>query len=74
VLARLAALALAGVLLVRLLGAERATVPALLVGALPLTLLPAYPLLALAAALRQRWLAPAARPWWWRTSRWSRRP
>ena len=47
-------------LAVRLLGAERGTVLVLLVGALPLTLLPAYGVLALAAALRRWRLAAAA--------------
>lgn len=45
---------------VRVLGAEHGSVLALLVGALPLTLLPAYVLLCLAAALRRRLLAGAA--------------
>lgn len=43
--------------LVRALGAERGTVLALLIGALPLSLLPAYGLLALAALWRRRLLA-----------------
>jgi len=45
---------------VRVLGVERGSVLALLVGALPLSLLPAYVLLCLAAALRRRLLAGAA--------------
>ncbi len=45
---------------VRLLGAERGTLLALAVGALPLSLLPAYPLLALALLRRRRWLAVVA--------------
>ena len=42
---------------VRVLGVERGTLLVLLVGALPLTLLPAYAVLAVAAGLRRRWLA-----------------
>ena len=60
VLARLVVLALGLVVVVRVLGAERGTALALLVGALPLTLLPAYAVLALAAALRRRLLALGA--------------
>ncbi len=44
----------------RALGVERGTLLVLLVGALPLTLLPAYVLLALAAAWRRRGLAAVA--------------
>jgi endonuclease/exonuclease/phosphatase (EEP) superfamily protein YafD len=53
-------LVLSVVLLLRLAGAERGTLLTLLVGALPLTLLPAYAVLAVAAALRQRLLAAGA--------------
>ncbi len=60
VLARLMSLALALLVVVRLLGVERGSALALLVGALPLTLLPAYGVLALAVALRRRWLAAGA--------------
>jgi endonuclease/exonuclease/phosphatase (EEP) superfamily protein YafD len=48
--------ALTVLLVIRALGAERGTLLALLIGALPLTLLPAYALLALAAAWRRRLL------------------
>ena len=57
VLARLTALALAALVAVRAFGVERGSALALLIGALPLTLLPAYAVLAVAAALRQRVLA-----------------
>jgi endonuclease/exonuclease/phosphatase (EEP) superfamily protein YafD len=60
VLTRLLAGALVLLVAVRLLGAERGTVLVLLVGALPLTLLWAYPVLLAAAALRQRWLTLVA--------------
>jgi endonuclease/exonuclease/phosphatase family metal-dependent hydrolase len=59
VLTRLVALAMAALLLVRLLGLDRGTLLALLVGALPLTLLPSYAVLAVAAVLRHRRLAAA---------------
>jgi endonuclease/exonuclease/phosphatase (EEP) superfamily protein YafD len=58
-LARLVALALAALVVVRLLGLERGSVLALLVGALPLTLLPAYGVLTVGAALRRPLLAGA---------------
>jgi endonuclease/exonuclease/phosphatase (EEP) superfamily protein YafD len=57
VLARLLALALAALLVVRGLGLERGTLLALLLGALPLTLLPSYAVVAAAAVLRRRRLA-----------------
>ena len=57
---RLLALALAHLVLVRLLGGEQGTLVTLLVGLLPLVLLAAWPLLALAAALRDRLLAAGA--------------
>ena len=50
------AVALAVLLAIRALGAERGTLMALLIGALPLTLLPAYGLVAVAAAWRRRLL------------------
>ena len=50
------AVGLAVVVVLRALGAERGTALALLVGALPLTLLPAYALVALAALWRRRLL------------------
>ena len=56
-LAWLLGLGLTLVVVVRLLGVERGTILALLVGALPLTLLPAYGLLALALLLRRVRLA-----------------
>jgi endonuclease/exonuclease/phosphatase (EEP) superfamily protein YafD len=56
----LLALGLAGLLLIRLTGLERGTVLVLLTGALPLVLLLGYPLLLLAALLRQRLLTAAA--------------
>ena len=59
-LARLLTAAVAVLLVIRLVGAERGTVLMLLIGALPLTLLIAYPLLALALLLRQRLLSVAA--------------
>jgi hypothetical protein len=59
VLTRLVALAMAALLLVRLLGLDRGTLLALLIGALPLTLLPSYAVLAVAAVLRRRRLAAA---------------
>lgn len=49
-------------MLVRLLGVERGSALVLLVGALPLTLLPAYGVLVLAAALRRWRLTAAAAP------------
>ena len=52
--------ALTVLVVVRALGVERGTVLALLVGALPVTLLPAYGLLALAALWRRRALAALA--------------
>ena len=60
VLARLVVLALAAVVAVRALGVERGTALVLLVGALPVTLLPAYGVLALAVLLRRRLLAAGA--------------
>lgn len=57
VLARLTAGALAALVVVRAFGLERASALALLVGALPLTLLPAYGVLAVAAVLRRPALA-----------------
>jgi len=60
VLASLVVLALLAVVAVRAFGLERGSALALLVGALPLTLLPAYAVLALAAALRRRVLAAGA--------------
>jgi hypothetical protein len=60
VLTRLVALALAALLVIRGLGLERGTLLALLVGALPLTLLPSYAVLAVAALLRRRRLAAVA--------------
>jgi endonuclease/exonuclease/phosphatase family metal-dependent hydrolase len=60
VLAWSVAVALAVLLALRALGAERGTMLALLIGALPVTLLPAYVLLALAAAWRRRLLAAVA--------------
>ena len=60
VLAWAVAVALAVLLALRVLGAERGTLLALLIGALPLTLLPAYGVLALAAAWRSRVLAAVA--------------
>jgi endonuclease/exonuclease/phosphatase family metal-dependent hydrolase len=54
------ACALAVLLVIRALGAERGTLLALLIGALPLTLLPAYALLAIAAAWRRRLLGAVA--------------
>ncbi|MCY7366186.1 MAG: endonuclease/exonuclease/phosphatase family protein [Frankiaceae bacterium] len=54
VLAWLLVAALAVVVVVRALGAERGTLLVLLVGALPLVLLPAYPVM-LAALLSRRW-------------------
>jgi endonuclease/exonuclease/phosphatase (EEP) superfamily protein YafD len=59
VLARLLVAALAVLIVIRIVGAERGTVLMLLIGALPLTLLLAYPLLALAVLLRQRVLSAA---------------
>lgn len=56
----LLALVLGGVVVVRLLGAERGTLLVLLVGALPLVLLAAYPLLLAAALIRSRRLVVAA--------------
>jgi endonuclease/exonuclease/phosphatase (EEP) superfamily protein YafD len=56
VLAWTVAVGLAVLLAVRALGVERGTALALLVGALPLTLLPAYALTALAALWRRRLL------------------
>lgn len=53
----LLAAALVTVVSIRLLGIERGTVLALLVGALPLTLLPAYGVMLLGALLRRRLLA-----------------
>jgi endonuclease/exonuclease/phosphatase (EEP) superfamily protein YafD len=60
VLAWTAAVGLAVLVVVRALGAERGTAMALLVGALPLTLLPAYALLALGALWRRRLLTAVA--------------
>ncbi len=60
VLAWTVAVGLALVVVVRALGAERGTALALLVGALPLTLLPAYALVALAALWRRRLLTAVA--------------
>ncbi len=54
------AVGLAVLVVVRALGAERGTAMALLVGALPLTLLPAYALAALAALWRRRLLTAGA--------------
>lgn len=59
-LATLVVLALLVVVAVRAFGLERGSALALLIGALPLTLLPAYAVLALAAALRRRLLAAGA--------------
>ena len=59
-LARLLALALAALLVIRLLGLERGTLLALLIGGLPLTLLPSYAVLAVAAVLRRRRLGLVA--------------
>ena len=56
---RLVALAMAALLLLRLLGLDHGTLLALLIGALPLTLLPSYAVLAVAAVLRRRRLAAA---------------
>lgn len=53
-------LVLLALVVVRALGLERASALALPIGALPLTLLPAYAVLALAAALRRRGLALGA--------------
>jgi endonuclease/exonuclease/phosphatase (EEP) superfamily protein YafD len=52
--------ALSALVLVRLLGVERGSALVLLVGALPLTLLPAYGVLVLAAGLRRWRLAASA--------------
>ena len=60
VLSRLVVLALLAVVAVRALGVERSSPLVLLVGALPLLLLPAYAVLALAAVLRRRALAAGA--------------
>ena len=60
VLAWTVAVALVVLSVVRALGAERGTLLVLAVGALPLTLLPAYALLALAAAWRRRALGTVA--------------
>ncbi|MCW2681035.1 MAG: hypothetical protein JWM62_2436 [Frankiales bacterium] len=60
VLATLVVLCLLAVVGVRALGLERGSALAMLVGALPLTLLPAYAVLALAATLRRRLLAAGA--------------
>lgn len=59
-IARLLAAGLALLLAVRLLGAESGTVLTLLVGVLPFVLLASYPLLLLAAILRDRSLGAAA--------------
>lgn len=59
-LATLLVLAMLALVAVRAFGLERGSALALLVGALPLTLLPAYAVLALAAALRRRLLAAGA--------------
>jgi endonuclease/exonuclease/phosphatase (EEP) superfamily protein YafD len=60
VLARLTALALAALVVVRAFGLERGSALALLIGALPLTLLPAYGVLAVAVACRRPRLAAGA--------------
>jgi endonuclease/exonuclease/phosphatase (EEP) superfamily protein YafD len=60
VLARLTAMALGVLVVVRAFGLERGSALALLVGALPLTLLPAYAVLAVAAVRRRRRLAAGA--------------
>ncbi len=60
VFATLVVLSLLAVVVVRAFGLERGSALALLVGALPLTLLPAYAVLVLAAALRRRLLAAGA--------------
>ena len=60
VLAWAAAVALAVLVAVRALGAERGTAMALLVGGLPLTLLPAYALVVLALLWRRRLLTALA--------------
>ena len=60
VLAWTAAVGLAVLVGVRALGVERGTAMALLVGALPLTLLPAYALLVLAALWKRRLLTAVA--------------
>ena len=59
-LTRLTAGALVALAVVRAFGLERGSALALLVGALPLTLLPAYGVLPVAAALRRRLLAGVA--------------
>ena len=51
---------LLALLVVRLAGAERGTALHVLIGALPVTLLVAYPLLAVALLLRARWQAAGA--------------
>ena len=60
VLAWTVALGLGVLVAVRALGAERGTLMALLIGALPLTLLPAYALVALAALWRRHLLTAVA--------------
>ena len=60
VLAWTVAVGLAALVVVRALGAERGTTMALLVGALPLTLLPAYALVVVAALWRRRLLTAVA--------------